>query len=355
MANDWPLWSAVMGLALLGDFTSKTQIGRILSTPVLLMIFGFCAAFVGILPVESLSYGAIWSYGVPLSTVLYLLNVDLSSSARWVVPVFSLGAIGTMIGTVIAWVLCGQCLGSEGWKIASAFCATYIGGSLNFAAISSMLEMQKGDKISNIFIHNVLGSLIVAAMAVDNIVMMMYLMIISFINTKETEMKIESEMNSKKSSGRKTGLKDGNLVLGMFLALSCCALGKTLASALKCPNLSIAFMALLASCCSCLMKQSTLSYSTQSKQEIKLEFLVVLGCKEIANCLISVFFVVIGASSGSIRSVLISTPWMFLFASIQLTVHLLFMLSSSLIFKIPLRQILTASNANVGGPATAAG
>eukprot|EP00210_Caulerpa_lentillifera_P003472 g3313.t1 len=332
-ADDWPLWSALVGLAYLGDFTGKSQIGKLLSTPVLLMLFGFSSAVLGLLPVTSSSYNAVWNYGVPLSTVLYLIHADFDRSAAWVVPVFSLGAAGTVVGTIVAWFLCGRYLGPEGRKIASAFCATYIGGSVNFIAILSALELQK-------------GSLIVAAMTVDNIVMMIYLTIISLIKDENAENNYEPEVMLKKSQlGEKTSKGDfakGSLVLGVLLGLLCCAFGKSLASLLNIPHLSIAFMALLASTCSMLIKRKNVDNSIQS-------------CKEIGNCIMSVFFVVIGASSGSVQSVLVSTPWMFLFATIQLSIHLLFMLSFAWFFKIPIRQILTASNANIGGPSTAAG
>lgn len=67
-----------------------------------------------------------------------------------------------------------------------------------------------------------------------------------------------------------------------------------------------------------------------------------------------VFFTVIGAS-GSIRNVIATAPGIFAFALIQVTVHLLMILGFGKLFRLELKHVLLASNANVGGPTTACG
>ena len=80
-----------------------------------------------------------------------------------------------------------------------------------------------------------------------------------------------------------------------------------------------------------------------------------LGSRAASSALMSVFFVAIGASCGSIETVLSTTPMLFAFVLIQISIHLLFMLICGRYLQIPLVHTLTASNANVGGPGTAAG
>jgi len=63
--------------------------------------------------------------------------------------------------------------------------------------------------------------------------------------------------------------------------------------------------------------------------------------------------VVIGASA-NIYVVLRVGPVLFFFAGVILLVHLLFILAVSKIFKLDLAEIVIASNANMGGPTTAA-
>lgn len=67
-----------------------------------------------------------------------------------------------------------------------------------------------------------------------------------------------------------------------------------------------------------------------------------------------VFFAVIGAS-GSIWNVINNAPSIFIFALIQVTVHLLVILGFGKLFQLELKLVLLASNANIGGPTTACG
>ena len=47
-------------------------------------------------------------------------------------------------------------------------------------------------------------------------------------------------------------------------------------------------------------------------------------------------------------------PILFVFAALILTVHLIFLLGAGKLFKLDLAEIVIASNANMGGPTTAA-
>lgn len=67
-----------------------------------------------------------------------------------------------------------------------------------------------------------------------------------------------------------------------------------------------------------------------------------------------IFFAVVGAS-GSIRNVINTTPSIFVFAVVQVSVHLIVTLGLGKVFGMDLKMLLLASNANVGGPTTACG
>nr|GEX99272.1 ferric reduction oxidase 4 [Tanacetum cinerariifolium] len=69
---------------------------------------------------------------------------------------------------------------------------------------------------------------------------------------------------------------------------------------------------------------------------------------------IQVFFAVLGAS-GSIWNVINVAPSIFVFAFIQVTVHLLVVLGLGKLLRLDLKLLLIASNANIGGPTTASG
>ncbi|MFQ6659196.1 hypothetical protein Gotur_028182, partial [Gossypium turneri] len=71
-------------------------------------------------------------------------------------------------------------------------------------------------------------------------------------------------------------------------------------------------------------------------------------------CSWQVFFGVVGAS-GSVRNVIETAPSIFLFAMIQVAVHLAVMLGLGKLLGFDLKLLLLASNANIGGPTTACG
>ena len=148
------------------------------------------------------------------------------------------------------------------------------------------------------------------------------------------------------------------LLSGLFLGFLCCSFGTTVASFIRRQNLDMAFVALTASFLGVLLNQS--SASSLAKGLVHLASYTMawhsdLGSRAAGSALMSVFFVAIGASCGSIGFVLSSTPMLFAFVLIQISTHFLFMLICGRCLRIPLVHTLTASNANVGEPGTAAG
>lgn len=57
-----------------------------------------------------------------------LCPARLLSSAGATLVAFLIGAVGTLLGTAAAYWLVGPRLGPDGWKVAAALCASYIGG-----------------------------------------------------------------------------------------------------------------------------------------------------------------------------------------------------------------------------------
>lgn len=66
-----------------------------------------------------------------------------------------------------------------------------------------------------------------------------------------------------------------------------------------------------------------------------------------------VFFAVIGASA-NVAAVLRVGPILFVFAGVILAVHLVVILHAGRLLRLDLAEVVIASNANMGGPTTAA-
>jgi uncharacterized membrane protein len=77
------------------------------------------------------------------------------------------------------------------------------------------------------------------------------------------------------------------------------------------------------------------------------------GADKIGTMLMHVFFAAIGASA-NIMIVIEYGAILFLFAGIILSIHLLFLLGVGKLLNIDIAELVIASNANMGGPTTAA-
>ena len=131
------------------------------------MVLGMCVSGLRLLPAGLPEYSVVWHFVMPLGACLFLLESNLSEikDAGEVLVAFIYGALGSFLGTVVAWMSVGHLLGSEGYKLASCLCASYIGGSINYAAVAQALAVQN-------------GSLISAGMAADIVCMAIYLVFV---------------------------------------------------------------------------------------------------------------------------------------------------------------------------------
>ena len=78
------------------------------------------------------------------------------------------------------------------------------------------------------------------------------------------------------------------------------------------------------------------------------------GAQEIGTWLIYLFFFVIGVPA-SVGVLIRSAPILLLFCMIIVAVNMLFCFLGGKLLKFDLEEIILASNANIGGPTTAAG
>lgn len=64
----------------------RSPVGKVASAPVVVMILAAVAAGVGVLPPSSDVYSHIWSYLMPMSAALCLLETDVADVARSAAP-----------------------------------------------------------------------------------------------------------------------------------------------------------------------------------------------------------------------------------------------------------------------------
>lgn len=316
-----------------GDSRSvKTKIGSMISSALVSILIGLAASNMRIIPFEAPAYSVVLEYLLPLTVPLLLFRANmrqLIQSTGTLLLAFLLGSVATVIGTVVAlFIVPMRSLGSDGWKIATALMGSYIGGSVNYIAISEVLGISPSN--------------VAAGVAADNVICAIYFMVLFTIASKALPKASKFTTDVAVTSESKTEIKLHTLptatAIAVSFAICSCAIFITKLFGIRGGTipLATAIVVVLAT-----VFPPVFNYLAPSAEVISL-------------VLMQVFFVVIGAS-GNIWSVINTAPSIFLFAFVQVTVHLAVILGLGKIFNFDLKLLLLASNANIGGPTTASG
>jgi uncharacterized membrane protein len=331
--NHWWLWTVLLSAGAFGLWAERTRWGARVSGVVVAIGVTLLLSNLGVIPVRAPAYDVVWSYLVPLAIPLLLLRADLRRILKEAGPTllaFAAGGIGTVIGTFVAFALIP--LGPEGWKMAGIFCATYVGGSMNFVAASEALGLRSGDLLS-------------AGFAADNLVMAVYFLVLFWLAGSAAmrrwlgERRVRADGAERETTAADRGPQPNLLGMAAAIALSAllCAAGFACERLTGLPGSAILFLTAF-----------TVTVATLVPAVGRLG-----GASEIGTLLMHVFFAVIGASA-HIGTVLRVGPVLFVFAALILTIHLGVLLLASRLLRVDLAEALVASNANMGGPTTAA-
>jgi uncharacterized membrane protein len=329
----WILWAILVVAAAFGVWAERTKIGSKISAVVITILFTFVLSNLSIIPTDAPSYGIVWSYLVPLAIPLLLFKANLRKILKEAGPTliaFAFGAIGTIIGTLVSFSIIP--LGPEGFKLAGIFCSTYIGGSMNYVASAAALQLKAGD-------------LLTAGVAADNLVMTFYFILLfaipsikliqKFIPKQERVYKSDS---ASEVSENKNSIEVLDISKALAIAFSICAAGFLIEDIIKVNGSAILIITAL------IVLIATVFHKQLGS---------INGAEKIGTFLMQIFFAAIGASA-NIPVVISVGPILFVFAAIILLVHLIFILIAGKIFKLDIAEIVIASNANMGGPTTAA-
>ncbi len=329
----WAIWAVLLAAAAFGYWAETTSWGRKLSGAILTMGFTFALSNLGVIPAANVpAYDIVWGYLVPLAIPLLLFRADLRRILREAGPTlmaFAIGAIGTVVGTIVAYRIIP--LGEEGWKLAAIFSATYVGGSMNYAAAAEAVDLRSGD-------------LLTAGVAADNLVMALYFLVlfalpgIKFLRKQYPDRQHENSAGDDDVTAHAGFPAPGRLAAGLALALGLCTVGFLAADLMGWRGGGILVVTAL-----------TVTIATAWPRRMA----ALDGSDTAGAFLMQIFFAVIGASA-NVVTVMKVGPMLFVFAALILTIHLLILLIAGRLLKLDLAELVIASNANMGGPTTAA-
>ena len=356
--NTWALWAVcAAGAAAAIYLEQKYTWAAKASGAIVALVLALILSNLGIIPTAAPVWDAVWSYVVPLSLPLLLMqcNVrDMGKDSLRLLGIFLCGSVGTMVGAMLGYVLLGNFI-PELDALAGVFTGTYIGGSVNFAALGEAF--------------NVTGEMLSAATVADNLLMALYffvLVIIPGIGFFRKRYKhphqdaVEAGTANSDTEGtaaaaywgrKEISLKD--IAMAVAVAFVIVTLSTIVADFLA--GVIPTFNALL-SMLNTLFGNMYLWIATISMICATAApgfFGEIRGTNELGTFLIYLFFFVIGVPA-SIPLIVRNSPLLLVFAAIVVIVNMLFSLVLGKLFKFDLEEILCASNANIGGPTTSA-
>lgn len=135
------LLAAVVAVAVALEIRSK--VFRALGSALVGILLGMLLSNTGVIPGESAAYDFLAGPAVSAGIILILLTVDIRSVAKAgpsMLAAFVIGGVGSALGASVAALVLADAIGPETWKLAGQYTATYTGGGVNFAAVGAALE-----------------------------------------------------------------------------------------------------------------------------------------------------------------------------------------------------------------------
>lgn len=328
-----------------------------ISGAIIALLIALAASNLAIIPTSCVLYGNIvWDFAVPLGIPLLLLQCNMKKiwkeTGRMMV-IFLIGTAGTVAGAFLAYTLLHRYIpGLEG--VAAMMTGSYIGGGVNFAALAAEFDV---------------GEIKAAATVADNLLMALYFFALIFIagmkffRSHYSHPHIDAVAESGDLSGAQTqaaaywsrkGISLKDIALNFAYAAAVVFAAKLISTFVGglIPDTGVVLHMLHTFFGSEYVWITTVSMACATfgeKQVAKLS-----GSQEIGTYLIYLFLFVIGVPA-SISKILTETPLLLAFTGIMVIVNMLFCFVGGKLLHFDLEDIILASNANIGGPTTAAG
>ena len=340
--NHLGIFAAIMVLAGASFLLERTRLGRQLTGTVMVILAAIVAANLGIIPHSAPTYDFIFTFLVPMLIPLFLFQADLRRlwrEASRTTVAFLVATIGTVAGIVVAATLLDlSTLGSGAplpasdreAAIVGLFASTYIGGSVNYAALGEMTGLNQD------------RSFFSAATAADNLFSAVYLSLIALL--------------------------PGITRLARFFPAHPTTPQPTTAPEAAPPQVTARSLCLAIACAAALVAVSdglVAYFNAVSYRYVTLTILTLVlatlvpairewlaGAFELGVALSFAFFAAIAAGANLTAMVSVA-PTLIVVVLILLSVHLATLLFIGAVTRLTLPELLTASNAAILGATTA--
>ena len=358
-SNNWALLSIMFFSSFIAIYLEqKYKWASKITGAIIVLVIAVLLTNLNIIPSSAVVFDDIvWGYAVPLAIPLLLLNANIVKIWREtgrMLAIFLIGAVGTLAGAVIGTIMLkGTVNGLSG--VAAMMTGSYIGGGVNFTAVADAFHVD--------------GNLISATTVADNLNMAVYFMILLAIASsawfrKHYTHQYIDEVQESGNSG------EGETLAAKYWGRSDISL-KDIAAAFAYAAIVVTLAKLIGGLLSDIIPQSNAflkmintffgsqyvwitNFSMIFATFFEKKAGSIHGAKEVGTWLIYQFYFVIGVPA-SIVLIIKNAPLLLLFCFIIVAFNMLFCFVLGKLFRFSLEEIIIASNANIGGPTTAAG
>lgn len=326
------LAAIIFGLAWLGFWIDGKPMAKVLPGVPWVIGIGLLLSNTGVIPNEAPAYGFVGQYLLPLGVpfLLYKANLrSLFSDGGWVLPAFVISGLGICIGAISGFFIFN--LGPEGAEIAGTYAGAFIGGVVNFVAVSEAVEMSTSQ------FGIALGAS--APASIIGLVMLSVLPSIPFIRKRFPSTIIE-DANEKPGSANEDLpiFRPDHVAAGIAISFAICGVSGYISNRLGLGNYNLFFITII----------------TVIVANIRPTFFAKLqGDFAIGMLCMYAFFAVIGAGTDAV-SFINSAPVLFFYCVFMLAIQFVVLLIGVKLFKIDLATAIIGSAAAIVGAAVAA-
>ena len=329
----------VISIELEKRFAAARTLGSVLVAIVLAGVLSNS----GVLPLRSETYDVLGGLGVNLGIALVLLGVDVRSvlqAGPRMLAAFGLGAVGTTIGAVGGGFLAKSAIGPETWKLAGQYAGTYIGGGVNMVSVGRALETDPDIFSAAVAADNVTTAVwMVACIAAPVVLAPLWPRVSPGADGDGAKGMRPEATPAPGAPVNEFASSRGPLSLKEFALLSLLAAGAVWVSgvlAARTPGIpQVLWLTTIALIAAQVPAVKSLSAGP------------VLG-----NYLLHLFLASLGAQS-VVSEILRVGPAVFYFTVLVVLVHGLLLFGGGRVLRLDLPTLAVASQANVGGPASA--
>ncbi|HHV42770.1 MAG TPA: DUF819 domain-containing protein [Clostridiaceae bacterium] len=365
--NTWALWAILVLITCISIYLEQKYnwAAKITGAIIGLLIAMLLANF-NVIPTDAPVYDTIWGYVVPLGIPLLLFNANLKKIWREsgrILAMFLLSALGTFLGVFVSFFLLKGVIAQLA-PASALMTGTYIGGGVNFAAMAAQFEVAT----------KVTAWKVAELTVADNLLMALYFFVllaipsISFFRKHYNHPHVDEVESSTEDEGSTLAAQYWNpknislldiakgMATSFMIVWISTELANWFADLIPVPQVSANVGEFFQSLAGNFLGSQYLWITTITM--LLATFLPnfvgnINGAQELGTFLIYIFLVVIGVPA-SIPQIIKNAPLLLVFAGIIVLVNMLVSLGLGKLFKFDLEEILLCSNANIGGPTTAA-